>query len=98
MKPSRITRTFPAEEPPDGRQLPPGFYRGRMTSPAISEDPPPAPGGGVGNEPPPGRKLPPGFYRSRVTSAFQPEQNTVPAPRRTNRETGRPTTDWADPR
>jgi hypothetical protein len=96
--PSRLSPYRSSSDIPEGRKLSRNCYAGRMTSPPVTNTTPPAPAGGFGREIPRGRKLPAGFYASRRTSAFQPEQYTRPVPRKTPRITGRPTTDWYDPR
>lgn len=96
--PSRLSPYRESNDIPTGRKLSRNFYLGRVTSPAVTNTAPPPPAGGVGREIPRGRKLPSGFYSTRRTSAFQPEQYTTPTPRRTARLSGRPITDWYDPR
>ncbi len=97
-RPSRLSPNRESYDIPTGRKLSRNVYLGRVTSPAVTNTAPPAPAGGVGREIPRGRKLSAGFYSSRRTSAFQPEQYTKPSPRRTARLSGRPITDWYDPR
>jgi hypothetical protein len=95
---SRLSPFRQSNDIPTGRKLSRNFYMARVTSPPVQNTAPPAPAVGYGSQIPPGRKLPVGFYATRRTTAFQPEQYIKPVPRRTARTTGRPTTNWYDPR